>query len=45
MPGPRGAPAEAVALAEARSEIERLRAMVTEQAVAMHPHQGILSWG
>jgi hypothetical protein len=32
-------------LAEARAEIERLRATVTEQAVAMHLHQGKSVWG
>lgn len=45
IPGPRGASPEAAALAEARSEIERLRATVTEQAVAMHLHQGKSCWG
>jgi transposase-like protein len=45
VPGRPGASAEAVALAEARAEIERLRATVTEQAVAMHLHQGTSVWG
>ena len=37
--------AEAAALAEAKAEIERLRATVTEQAVAMHLYQGESPWG
>jgi len=45
VPGRPGASVEAVALAEARAEIERLRATVTEQAVAMHLHQGKSVWG
>ncbi|MGH4016429.1 MAG: hypothetical protein ACRDSL_21375 [Pseudonocardiaceae bacterium] len=36
-------PAQA-ALATARAEIERLRATVTEQAVALHLHQGKSRW-
>jgi hypothetical protein len=32
-------------LAAARREIERLRATVTEQAVALHLHQGKSLWG
>jgi transposase-like protein len=40
VPGRPGVSAEAAALAEARAEIERLRATVTEQAVAMHLHRG-----
>ena len=35
---------EQVELAAARSEIERLRATVTEQAVVLHLHQGKASW-
>ncbi|MBT8228182.1 MAG: hypothetical protein KJO75_22165 [Dactylosporangium sp.] len=45
IPGPRGASPEAVALVEAKAEIQRLRATVTEQAVAMHLHQGKSPWG
>jgi hypothetical protein len=37
-------PAAAAELAAAREEIERLRATVTEQAVALHLHQGKSSW-
>jgi transposase-like protein len=33
------------ALARAQSEIERLRATVTEQAVALHLHEGKAAWG
>jgi len=40
VPGRPGVSAEAAALAEAKGEIERLRATVTEQAVAMHLHAG-----
>ena len=43
VPGRPGQSAEATELAEARTEIERLRATVTEQAVALHLHQG--KWG
>lgn len=45
VPGPRGVSAETAALAEARNEIERLRATVTEQAVAIHLQQGKSPWG
>jgi hypothetical protein len=31
-------------LAEAKAEIERLRATVTEQAVALHLHEGKALW-
>lgn len=44
VPGRPGVSAEAAALAQARAEIERLRATVTEQAVAMHLHQGKSRW-
>jgi transposase-like protein len=44
VPGRPGVSAEAAALAEAKAEIERLRATVTEQAVAMHLHQGKSRW-
>jgi transposase-like protein len=36
---------EVVELEAARKEIERLRATVTEQAVALHLHQGKSLWG
>ena len=45
VPGRPGASAEATALIEARAEIERLRATVTEQAVTLHLHQGKSVWG
>jgi transposase-like protein len=45
VPGRPGVSAEAAALAEARAEIERLRATVTEQAVTLHLHQGKSPWG
>lgn len=35
---------EQAELASARAEIERLRATVTEQAVALHLHQGKSRW-
>ena len=44
VPGRPGVSAEAAALAEARAEVERLRATVTEQAVTLHLHQGKLRW-
>lgn len=44
MPGRPGQSPEAAALAEAREEIERLRATVTEQAVALHLHEGKAPW-
>ena len=44
VPGrPAGTPEQAE-LAAARSEIERLRATVTEQAVVLHLHQGKSRW-
>jgi hypothetical protein len=44
VPGrPGQAPADA-ALAAANAEIERLRATVTEQAVALHLHEGKARW-
>jgi hypothetical protein len=36
--------AEQAALAEARAEVERLRATVTGQAVALHLHEGKAAW-
>jgi len=45
VPGrPAGGCPEQAELAAARSEIERLRATVTEQAVALHLHQGKSRW-
>ena len=44
VPGRPGVSAEAAALAQARAEIERLRATVTEQAVALHLHEGKARW-
>jgi transposase-like protein len=43
-PGRPGKTAEQVELDEAKSEIERLRATVTEQAVALHLQQGKSPW-
>lgn len=39
-PGSRGKTVEQVELEDARSEIERLRATITEQAVELHLHKG-----
>lgn len=46
VPGRRGGgrPGVDPALAEAKAEIERLRATVTEQAVALHLHEGKARW-
>jgi transposase-like protein len=44
VPGRPGQSPEAAALAAARAEIERLRATVTEQAVALHLHEGKARW-
>ena len=44
VPGRPGQSAESLALAQAREEIERLRATVTEQAVALHLHEGKARW-
>lgn len=43
-PGRPGQSLEQIELAEAREEIERLRATVTEQAVALHLHEGKSRW-
>ena len=43
-PGRPGQSPEQAALAEAREEIERLRATVTEQAVSLHLHEGKSRW-
>lgn len=45
VPGRPGVSAETAALVQARAEIERLRATVTEQAVTLHLHQGKSVWG
>jgi transposase-like protein len=44
VPGRPGRSAEAAELAGARAEVERLRATVTEQAVALHLQQGKSPW-
>jgi transposase-like protein len=44
VPGRPGVTAEQAALSEARAELERLRATVTEQAVALHLHEGKAGW-
>jgi transposase len=44
-PGRPGKTAEQGELEEARAEAERLRATVTEQAVALHLHEGKPGWG
>jgi transposase len=43
LPGRPGMSAEQ-ALADARAEIARLRATLTEQAVVLHLHEGKASW-
>ncbi len=43
-PGRPGQSLEQAQLAEAKFEIERLRATVTEQAVALHLHEGKARW-
>ena len=45
VPGRPGQSPEAAELAAAREEVERLRATVTEQAVALHLHLGKSRWG
>jgi transposase-like protein len=44
VPGRPGKSAEQAELEAARAELERLRATVTEQAVALHLHLGKSSW-
>lgn len=44
VPGRPGMTAEAAELAEAKAELERLRATITEQAVALHLNQGKSRW-
>lgn len=43
-PGRRGQSAEQVEIVELKAEVERLRATVTEQAVALHLHEGKSRW-
>jgi len=45
LPGRPGMNREQAALAAAQAEIDRLRATVTEQAVALHLHEGKARWG
>jgi transposase-like protein len=45
VPGRAGMSTQDVALAQARAEIDRLRATVAEQAVALHLHEGKPPWG
>jgi transposase-like protein len=45
VPGRPGQSPEQAALARATAELERLRATVTEQAVALHLHEGKAAWG
>ncbi len=44
VPGRPGQSASEAALARAEAEIARLRATVTEQAVALHLHEGKAAW-
>jgi transposase-like protein len=44
VPGRPGQSPEQAALAQARAEIDRLRATVAEQAVALHLHEGKARW-
>ena len=44
VPGRPGVSRETAALEAAQLEIERLRATVTEQAVALHLHEGKARW-
>jgi transposase-like protein len=44
VPGRPGVSAERAALDEAKAEVERLRATVTEQAVELHLHRGKARW-
>ncbi len=43
-PGRRGQTAEQVEIDDLKAEVERLRATVTEQAVALHLHEGKSRW-
>ena len=44
VPGRPGRTPEQAQLADAGAEVQRLRATVTEQAVALHLHQGKARW-
>jgi len=44
VPGRPGMSREAAVLEAAQAEVERLRATVTEQAVALHLHEGKARW-
>jgi transposase-like protein len=44
-PGRSGKSPEQVELEDAKAEVERLRATVAEQAVALHLHEGKSPWG
>ena len=44
VPGRPGQSSQDAALSAANAEIERLRATVTEQAVALHLHEGKARW-
>lgn len=44
VPGRRGMSAEQVELAQARAEIERLKATICEQAVSLHLEKGKDGW-
>ncbi|MEQ7129347.1 hypothetical protein ABN034_33120 [Actinopolymorpha sp. B11F2] len=44
VPGKPGRSPEQAELEDAKAEIERLRATVTEQAVTLHLHQGKSPW-
>jgi transposase-like protein len=44
VPGRPGVSREAAALQAAQAEVDRLRATVTEQAVALHLHSGKARW-
>ena len=45
VPGRPGLSGEAAQIAGLRAEVDRLRATVTEQAVALHLHAGKARWG
>ena len=43
-PGRRGQTPEQIRVEELQAEVERLRATITEQAVALHLHEGKARW-